>query len=220
MTAKVLSGFWCSIPTEILEDENLSLLARLVYTKVASLCTKEGYCWASNKFIGDCLKRSPRQISLSINTLIKEGYLKTEVIQGKDKRFLRYIYLAVSLKGITGNPPTPPRGNPQESKIKKSKIKEVGIYSDNGYFQQLWDKYPSKDGRKNALKNFQRTVKTKEDWDNINKALNNYLSSKRVAEGYVKNGSTWFNQWEDFVNWKEAGKYDPLEGRGIYREVD
>lgn len=67
-------------------------------------------------------------------------------------------------------------------------------------FEDVWSKYPNKDGKKQALKYFRSSVKTEKDMDDIHTALNNYLLSKRVKEGYIKNGSTWFNNWRDWID--------------------
>lgn len=83
----------------------------------------------------------------------------------------------------------------------------------NGYlliFESLWEKYPSKDGKKVALKHFVGSVITDQDCSDIQKALDNYLKSERVSNGYIKNGSTWFNNWRDWVDFKEPiVKKDP-----------
>lgn len=69
-------------------------------------------------------------------------------------------------------------------------------------FQQVWDKYPSKDGRKDALRHFLATVKTPKDLIDINSALENYLRSEKVKKNFIKNGSTWFNNWRDWIEYK------------------
>lgn len=66
-------------------------------------------------------------------------------------------------------------------------------------FESLWNKYPSRKGRKQAERHFNTSVKTAGDLEAIGVALNNYLTSDRVAKGYVQNGSTWFNGWRDWV---------------------
>ena len=71
-------------------------------------------------------------------------------------------------------------------------------------FNEIWGKYPKKDGRKESLKHFNATVKTKKDWDDINIALENYLNSRDVKRKYIKNGSTWFNNWQDWVAWVDV----------------
>ncbi|MDD5551490.1 MAG: hypothetical protein PHS34_09535 [Candidatus Omnitrophica bacterium] len=68
-------------------------------------------------------------------------------------------------------------------------------------FESLWKRYPKRLGKKEALRHFRATVKTDEDWQNINKALDNYLQSKNVKENtqFIQHGSTWFNNWQDWI---------------------
>jgi hypothetical protein len=70
-------------------------------------------------------------------------------------------------------------------------------------FEELWSQYPSKTGRKAAERHFQASVKTTEDVEQIKRALANYLKSDRVMRGFVQNGSTWFNNWRDWINFTE-----------------
>ena len=70
-------------------------------------------------------------------------------------------------------------------------------------FNSIWIKYPRRTGRKKALACFKSSVKTEEDFINIQKALDNYISSKRVFSGFVQAGSTWFNNWRDWIDYKE-----------------
>ena len=78
--------------------------------------------------------------------------------------------------------------------------------SNKEYFKEIWTKYPNKDGKKSAERHFKTSVKTQEDWDNINKALQNYLNSENMKKGFVKNGSTWFNNWQDWIDFKGVDK--------------
>ena len=48
--------------------------------------------------------------------------------------------------------------------------------------------------------------KTAEDFTNILKALKNYLDSDRVSKEYIQNASTWFNNWRDWIDFKEPVK--------------
>lgn len=69
-------------------------------------------------------------------------------------------------------------------------------------FQEIWDKYPNRDGRKEAERHFTASVKTDQDWTAINRALQKYLSNLR-SEPWKKpkNGSTWFGNWKDWIDW-------------------
>ena len=91
------------------------------------------------------------------------------------------------------------------------------------YFEALWEKYPRRVGKKQAYKHFQNSIKGEEGFKNCEKALDNYLNSERVFKGYVQNGSTWFNNWEDWIDYKEEvcpkcknrGKYQASTGYEI-----
>lgn len=83
----------------------------------------------------------------------------------------------------------------------KDKVKEEVVIGDVE-FEAVWKKYPNKDGRKEALKHFLSTVITKDDLIDINSALDNYLKSEKVKKNFIKNGSTWFNNWRDWIQYK------------------
>ena len=68
-------------------------------------------------------------------------------------------------------------------------------------FEALWAKYPNKDGKKLAQRSFISSVKSQKDYEDIQTALSNYLQSERVTKGFIKNGSTWFNNWHDWINY-------------------
>src|SRR3990167_2559977 len=68
----------------------------------------------------------------------------------------------------------------EEQEVKnKKKEKEYPL------FESLWNQYPSKDGKKIALKAFNSSVISEKDSIDIQTALKNYLASPRVANGYV-----------------------------------
>jgi len=77
-------------------------------------------------------------------------------------------------------------------------------------FEKIWKKYPAgyRDGKKEAFRHYRASVQNEEDYKKINIALENYKKSKRVKSGYVKNGSTWFNNWQDWVEYEEVEKQE------------
>jgi len=90
---------------------------------------------------------------------------------------------------------------PNSIKVKESKEE---VYK--GDFEAVWAKYPSKVGKSDALRHFNASIKSEVDFTLINKALQNYLLSKRVKDGFVQNGSTWFNDWRGWLEVKEEPK--------------
>lgn len=70
-------------------------------------------------------------------------------------------------------------------------------------FEDIWSRYPNRVDKKAAFRHFKASVKNEKDLDDINMALNNYLQTKSVLSGYIKNGSTWFNNWRDYIDYKD-----------------
>jgi hypothetical protein len=67
-------------------------------------------------------------------------------------------------------------------------------------FTERWAKYPNKDGKKEARRHFLATVKTDDDVARFDRALENYLlqlAADRKWGRKPKNGSTFFNNWQD-----------------------
>ena len=99
--------------------------------------------------------------------------------------------------------PTSLRPVAHEVEVEVEVKEEVEDKDKEAFFDVLWEKYPNKDGRKQALKSFLASIKTERGMERITQALNNYLSSDRVKKGYIKNGSTWFNNWQDWIEYKD-----------------
>jgi hypothetical protein len=81
--------------------------------------------------------------------------------------------------------------------VKNEKNEIIRAFS----FSDIWKLYPERIGKKAAEKHFKVSVKTQEDWNNINLALQNYLKSEKVSKGFIQNGSTWFNNWTDWIDY-------------------
>lgn len=85
------------------------------------------------------------------------------------------------------------------------------------WFLKTWDNYPKdrRHGKDVAFKRYQKAVKTLDDARDVARALDNYLVSKVVTDGFVMRGSKWFDEWED---WKvDRREHDDRRGgEGIY----
>lgn len=67
------------IPTEIMVSKEISSTAKIVYGLISSLTNEKGYCWASNKYLGELVDKEERQISNIINQLSSLGFIISEV---------------------------------------------------------------------------------------------------------------------------------------------
>lgn len=89
-------------------------------------------------------------------------------------------------------------------KKRKEKNREDSTHVTNNFsFDDIWKKYPKKVGKKEAIRHFNASVKNEDDFKKINFALDNYLRSERVSKGFTQNASTWFNNWNDWIEYKE-----------------
>lgn len=95
-----------------------------------------------------------------------------------------------------------------ENLLKNPEKKTSELAQCEKWFDELWQKYPVKDGKKHAKRHFFASVKTAEDFARISAALEVYLGSDRVKNGFIKNASTWFNGWEDWINYKDPKKQE------------
>jgi len=69
-------------------------------------------------------------------------------------------------------------------------------------FETLWIRYPRRLGRREAERHFRSSVRSDQNWQDINCALDNYLKTDNVINKtkFIQHGSTWFNNWRDWVS--------------------
>lgn len=66
-------------------------------------------------------------------------------------------------------------------------------------FEEFWSQYPRRVGKKVSERYFNSSVRTYDDVENMAIALKHYKQSEKVKNNYIMNGSTWFNNWQDFI---------------------
>lgn len=87
-------GCYSVIPTRILFNEKLKPNVKLLYGAITSLCNKEGYCFASNNYLGTKFKVDPKTISSWIKELRELNYVIVEIIRNDKKEIIqRRIYV-------------------------------------------------------------------------------------------------------------------------------
>lgn len=77
----------------LLRDKNLSTMSILVYSKIYSLSKKEGFCWATNKYLADFFITSSRTIGRSIKQLSDNNYIRLEFYKENKINIKRKIYV-------------------------------------------------------------------------------------------------------------------------------
>jgi hypothetical protein len=168
--------------------------------------------WLDGKRLHDWLEYAGRYLESKYRSKKSDRLME---IWGKHG--LRYG--EVDRRGLTEDGPGSDLGQPTQPNPTVPDITSIPHSPQRGpayplpsWFEAIWEQYPSKDGKKAAERHFRSSVKTLEDFEAIKRALKNYLGSERVRKGFVKNGSTWFNNWRDWVNYVESPK-EPGPGK-------
>ena len=89
-------------------------------------------------------------------------------------------------------------------------------------FEKIWQSYPKREGRKDAEKHFRSTVKTVQDYLDIQNALEKYkrkLHFEKTEFKFIKMGSTWFNNWRDYIDYREVKPHGTYGGTSISEQV-
>jgi len=77
-------------------------------------------------------------------------------------------------------------------------------------FNQIWEQYPKKLGRRIALQHFKASVKTSDQYQKIQTALRTYCEYRQNKDPrFTQQGSNWFNNWQDWVDFKMPRPISP-----------
>jgi DNA-binding transcriptional ArsR family regulator len=71
-------NYYAVIPARVLFDKNICAEAKILYGQIASLCNKEGYCWAGNAYFADLHGVSDRTVQRWLMSLKDSGYVTVE----------------------------------------------------------------------------------------------------------------------------------------------
>jgi len=92
----------------------------------------------------------------------------------------------------------------------QDKIEKERIVAE--WFEAVWEMYPRKDGKKEAFRHFRASVQTEAALNALHQALRNYLqhlASEGTEPRFIKAGSTWFNNWRDWLERSPVGPPEP-----------
>lgn len=86
-------GYYAVIPATVLFNNELKPNEKLLYAIITALSNKEGFCYASNKYLGDKLGADPKTVSRWIADLRKYNYLIIDIIRNEQQEIIqRKIY--------------------------------------------------------------------------------------------------------------------------------
>lgn len=109
MTDHWEGGYYAVIPAEVRYDKSLKPNAKLLYGELTSLCSRSGYCWATNEYFAELYSLSVGTVSRLISQLESQGYIHCEMAatsKGSERRIYAGTFV-VSKRGIDEKRKTP-----------------------------------------------------------------------------------------------------------------
>ena len=219
MAADLTQGpsYFAIITGPVLDCMELSDSAKLLYGRITSLADREGYCWASNKYLAEITRCGERTVSRLLAQLEELGFISTgmELTGGKRTTRGRRIYVGQMAAHGVAKIGEGGRQNWRDGVAKNgdtlNKYDNKSLYNpptphdeeaQKILFDRFWEAYPKKRGKQEARKAWDKLKPDLALCRTMSAALNREKASKEWAkEGgqYIPYPATWLNgrRWED-----------------------
>jgi len=125
-------NFYAVIPADVRYCEKITPNAKLLYGEITALCSKEGYCWASNQYFSELYGAHKDTVSNWVSSLRENGFIRIEIVDLTSRK----IYV-VDRQNCLGGSAKTPRGDRQKHRhsntvITTSKNKKATAFSPYG----------------------------------------------------------------------------------------
>lgn len=88
-------SYYAIIPANVRYDKDLTPNAKLLYGEITALCNEKGHCWATNDYFSNLYGVSKTSISKWINSLVKKGYVSSEIVYVEGTKQIDNRYLTI-----------------------------------------------------------------------------------------------------------------------------
>jgi hypothetical protein len=195
-----------AIPFKLLRREDLSASQKVLVGLIHSLSAKDGYCFASNQYLGEAIGVNSENVRKWIKGLEEKGIVN-RIVKRKPNGEIDYRELRLSIPLVLNDHTpmvkishTPLVKNDHTSgknlpHNKEDNKKEDNIYNER--FEEFWNIYNKKVGKDKAKARWSK-LKAKEV-DDIFKALPLYIATREVK--YRKDPERYIGHrvWEDEI---------------------
>ena len=126
---EIRTAYWAVIPAELRRDDAIPANAKLLYGDISALTGERGYCFASNEYLAGLYGWTERSVQRLIAALAERGYIRLEMIPGKERRIYAGAFLGPPGRG--GDKIVTPDKKVVRGTTKLSPLNNVDIDSDN-----------------------------------------------------------------------------------------
>lgn len=74
-------GFYAVLPASVRYDDRLRPNGKLLYAEITALASKDGYCWADNRFFAENFGITERSVQTLLRQLEELGYIVVKIAQ-------------------------------------------------------------------------------------------------------------------------------------------
>ena len=201
---KEFPSYYSIIPATVRYDHNLKANEKLMYGEITALSSKNGYCWAENRYFAELYNVHKITISKWLKNLEDNGYIRTELkyVYGTKQVSKRLIYIndtpiSQIAKGYKSNDYDPINQNTKEelSTTSNNNTRDIYTTSSNSTrvpYKEIIDYLNEKTGR-----NYKHKAK-----------VNQRVIKARMNEGYTLEDfktviDKKFDKWNNDVKMKE-----------------
>ena len=172
---KEFPSYYSIIPATVRYDHNLKANEKLMYGEITALSSKNGYCWAENRYFAELYDVHKITISKWLKNLEDNGYIRTELkyVYGTKQVSKRLIYIndtpiSQITKGYKSNDYGPVNQNAKEelSTTSNNNTRDINTLSRNSTrtpYKEIIDYLNERTGRnyKHTAKANQRVIKAR-----------------------------------------------------------
>ena len=108
-------NYYATITAEVRYSKKVTPNAKLLYAEITALSSKDGVCWASNKYFSNLYEVSTVTISRWISSLVENGFINREMVYKKGTKEIDKRYLQLCNGGINKNVNAPINKNVKDN---------------------------------------------------------------------------------------------------------
>lgn len=208
MTNKDLmqGGNFAILPAHIRYNKDLTDSEKILFCEITALSNKNGYCYASNKYLSEIYGVSIDTISRRVNKLKKKGFVDVQLIKAKgsnnikERRIYPYVDLPTGIGKVAGSGigKVADRGignSAEDNNLSINNLNTNNLNNNKEYalFEKWWKIYPKKNAsKKDVAKKFEKAIKEVGE-EKLFAHTDIYLQTQNEIQ-FVCNPAKFFNQ--------------------------
>lgn len=208
---RVSSDNYFAITPEWVLYADISPTAKVVYAVLQRYANSDSFCFPSRKTIAERILVSVKSVDRALEELEKVGAIRINRRQNPDGSYTSNLYQVVTLnprnpvtvlgtKTTLGGDKNDPRGRDKNDTLTIASINQSQESEISCAFAEFWVCYPRKKGKQQALRAWEKAIKTGVEPAAIIEGAKRYALERDGEDPqYTAHPATWLNagRWDD-----------------------